>query len=129
MRSSTASSRPWRIRSGRSTARTGSDGRAPGAARAPVEASCYWLATRPAREATPLSGDRKADVAIIGAGFTGLWTALFLKELEPAIDVVILEQETAGYGASGRNAGIVGETLDHSHELAAAHFGLDEARA
>ncbi|MGE5276034.1 MAG: NAD(P)/FAD-dependent oxidoreductase, partial [Acidobacteriota bacterium] len=40
-----------------------------------------------------------------------------------------LEQETAGYGASGRNAGIVGETLDHSHELAAAHFGLDEARA
>jgi glycine/D-amino acid oxidase-like deaminating enzyme len=64
----------------------------------------------------------------VGAGFTGLWTALFLKELEPAIDVVILEQETAGYGGSGRNAGIVGETLDHSHELAAAHFGLDEAR-
>jgi glycine/D-amino acid oxidase-like deaminating enzyme len=41
---------------------------------------------------------------------------------------VILEQGVCGYGASGRNAGIVGETLDHSHELAAAHFGSAEAR-
>ena len=59
---------------------------------------------------------------------TGLWTAIFLKELEPDLSVAILEQETSGYGASGRNAGILGETVDHSHELAAAHFGAAEAR-
>lgn len=51
-----------------------------------------------------------------------------MKDLEPGLEIAVLEQGMAGYGASGRNAGIVGETLDHSHELAAAHFGLEEAR-
>ena len=100
----------------------------PSAALPPIEQGCYWLAQRPPRAAEPLSGSIEADVAIVGAGFTGLWTALFLKELEPGASVVVLEGELAGYGASGRNAGIVGETIDHSHELAIAHFGLDEAR-
>ena len=94
----------------------------------PIERSCYWMASRPPRENLPLAGDIDADVAIVGAGFTGLWTALFLKELEPSLAVCVLEKSAAGYGASGRNAGIVGETIDHSHELAIAHFGLDEAR-
>jgi glycine/D-amino acid oxidase-like deaminating enzyme len=76
----------------------------------------------------PVAGDIDVDVAIVGGGFTGLWTALSLKDLEPSLSIAILERETAGFGASGRNAGIVGETLDHSHELAIAHFGLDEAR-
>jgi len=65
---------------------------------------------------------------IVGGGFTGFWTALFLKELEPSVSVCLVEKSVAGFGASGRNAGIVGETLDHSHELAAVHFGLDEAK-
>ena len=95
---------------------------------APIEQSCYWMAARPPRAATRLAGEVAADVAIVGAGFTGLWTALFLKELEPSLSVCVLEKSAAGYGASGRNAGIVGETIDHSHELAIAHFGLDEAR-
>ncbi len=94
----------------------------------PIEAACYWLATRPPHAVEPLVGDAKADVAIVGAGFTGLWTSLFLKQLEPSLDVVIVEQEVAGYGGSGRNAGIIGETIDHSHELAAEHFGEAEAR-
>ncbi|HTO87791.1 MAG TPA: FAD-binding oxidoreductase [Thermoanaerobaculia bacterium] len=94
----------------------------------PIESACYWLATRPRRAAEPLSGDHVADVTIVGAGFTGLWTGLFLKDLEPSLGIAILEQGMAGDGASGRNAGIVGETLDHSHELAASHFGMDEAR-
>jgi len=95
---------------------------------APIEQSCYWMASRPPRAASRLAGEVAADVAIVGAGFTGLWTALFLKELEPSLSVCVLEKSAAGYGASGRNAGIVGETIDHSHELAIAHFGLDEAR-
>jgi glycine/D-amino acid oxidase-like deaminating enzyme len=94
----------------------------------PIEQSCYWLARREPRIAEPLSGEVAADVAVVGAGFTGLWTALFLKELEPGLSVVVLDADLAGYGASGRNAGIAGESVDHSHELAIAHFGLDEAR-
>ncbi len=86
------------------------------------------MAGRPVRAGEPLEGPVDADVAVIGAGFTGLWTALFLKELEPGLSVAVVEKDVAGYGASGRNAGIVGETIDHSHDLAIAHFGLEEAR-
>ena len=53
----------------------------------------------------PLPGDVEADVAIVGAGFTGLWTAYYLLRENPALRVVVLEAETAGFGASGRNGG------------------------
>src|SRR5262245_38385249 len=96
---------------------------------APREKSCFWMAKPPVRRPQePLEGAAEADIAIVGGGYTGLWTALFLKELEPRRRVAILEQGLVGYGGSGRNAGIVGEQIDHSHELAIAHFGLDEAR-
>ncbi|HEU5037056.1 MAG TPA: FAD-binding oxidoreductase [Nocardioides sp.] len=52
-----------------------------------------------------LPGDTEADVAIVGAGFTGLWTAYYLAEADPSLRIVVLEAETAGYGASGRNGG------------------------
>ena len=55
----------------------------------------------------PLAGPRSADVAIVGAGFTGLWTAYYLKRARPELDVVVLEAEQAGFGASGRNGGWV----------------------
>lgn len=57
----------------------------------------------PAREV--LSASAQADVAIVGAGFTGLWSAYYLKRAQPSLRVVVLERETAGYGASGRNGG------------------------
>jgi glycine/D-amino acid oxidase-like deaminating enzyme len=93
----------------------------------PIDRACYWMAGRGPAVREPLAGSTEADVAIVGAGFTGLWTALFLKHLEPSCRVSILEETFVGHGASGRNAGIVGETLDHSHDLAIAHFGLEEA--
>jgi glycine/D-amino acid oxidase-like deaminating enzyme len=65
---------------------------------------------------------------VIGGGLTGLWTAIHLKELAPATSVVLLEQERCAHGASGRNAGMLSETIDHSHALAINHFGEDEAR-
>jgi glycine/D-amino acid oxidase-like deaminating enzyme len=68
-----------------------------------------------------------ADYAVIGAGFTGLWTAYFLKQLKPESKVVVVERSVTGYGASGRNAGIVSTSIDHSHNLAIAHFGQEEA--
>src|SRR5262245_54471885 len=95
---------------------------------APREKSCFWMAKPPVRRPQePLEAPAEAGIAIVGGGYTGLWTALFLKELEPRRKIAILEQEVVGYGGSGRNAGIVGETIDHSHELAIAHFGLEEA--
>jgi hypothetical protein len=54
-----------------------------------------------------LGGSRRADVAIIGAGFTGLSAAYFLKQADPSLDIVVLEQEVVGFGASGRNGGFV----------------------
>ncbi len=53
----------------------------------------------------PLPGDADADVAIIGAGFTGLWTAYYLSLASPALRIVVCEREIAGFGASGRNGG------------------------
>ena len=52
-----------------------------------------------------LDGDATADVAIIGAGYTGLWAAWYLKAANPALDVLVIEKEFAGFGASGRNGG------------------------
>ncbi|MBS0572307.1 MAG: FAD-dependent oxidoreductase [Proteobacteria bacterium] len=53
----------------------------------------------------PLSGDVTADVCIVGAGYTGLWTAYYLKKAEPGLNIVVVEKEFAGFGASGRNGG------------------------
>lgn len=53
----------------------------------------------------PLPGDRAVDVCIIGAGYTGLWTAYYLKTLQPDLSVAVVEKEFAGFGASGRNGG------------------------
>lgn len=53
----------------------------------------------------PLPGDREADVAIVGGGYTGLWTALHLLRSDPTLRVVVLEASEVGFGASGRNGG------------------------
>ena len=53
----------------------------------------------------PLAGDLQVDVCIVGAGYTGLWTAYYLKKAEPTIRIAIIEREFAGFGASGRNGG------------------------
>jgi glycine/D-amino acid oxidase-like deaminating enzyme len=94
----------------------------------PIERACFWMSRRAAPAVTPFEGFGEADVVVVGAGLTGLWTSLFLKELAPDAEVVILEQEIAAYGASGRNAGMLNETVDHGHGLAIQHFGEAEAR-
>jgi glycine/D-amino acid oxidase-like deaminating enzyme len=94
----------------------------------PIEQACFWLAGRAPRGWTELSGREAVDVAIVGAGLTGLWTALFLKALEPTLTVAVVEQGLAAHGASGRNAGMLSETVDHGHGLAIEHFGEKEAR-
>ena len=59
------------------------------------------------RRARRCAGPLEVDVAIVGAGYTGLWTAYHLKRADPALQIVVLEREVAGYGASGRNGGWV----------------------
>ena len=66
----------------------------------------FWYADigLPAQRA-PLGGDTTADVCIIGAGYTGLWTAWYLKQAQPDLNILVVEKEFAGFGASGRNGG------------------------
>ncbi len=65
-----------------------------------------WADTAPpANPHAPLAGDLDVDVAVVGAGFTGLWTAYYLAEADPSLRIAVLEAETAGFGASGRNGG------------------------
>lgn len=65
-----------------------------------------WADTAPVSPPRPpLAGDATVDVAVVGAGFTGLWTAHYLAEADPSLRIAVLEAETVGYGASGRNGG------------------------
>lgn len=74
-----------------------------------------------------LDRDVHADVCIVGAGFTGLWAAYHLKRQDPALNVVILESETAGYGASGRNAGWLSPLVPGNRRVFAKTAGSHEA--
>lgn len=67
-----------------------------------------------------LPGPRDVDVVIVGAGFTGLWTAYYLTELDPALRVAIVEKHIAGFGASGRNGGWVSGLFPASRAALAA---------
>ena len=68
----------------------------------------WWLDEAPPVEPEPpLDGDADADVAIVGGGYTGLWTALMVRELEPSARVVVLEGGLCGDGPSGRNGGFL----------------------
>ncbi|MBO9629931.1 MAG: FAD-dependent oxidoreductase [Shinella sp.] len=63
-----------------------------------------------------LPGDREADVCIIGAGYTGLWTAYYLKKADPSLNIVMVEREFAGFGGSGRNGGWLSGGFSWSRE-------------
>ena len=89
----------------------------------------YWLdgpaapAPRPA-----LTGDETSDLAVVGAGFTGLWTAFLAKQQDPAADVVVLEAGAVGGQASGRNGGICMASLTHGVSQGEELFPAENAR-
>ncbi|WP_340537320.1 NAD(P)/FAD-dependent oxidoreductase [Nocardioides sp. GXZ039] len=88
----------------------------------------FWWADlgRPApRPALP--GPITADVCIVGAGFTGLWTAYYLKRAEPGLRVVVVESRFAGFGASGRNGGWLTNTVTGGVEQYVAAHGREGA--
>jgi len=91
----------------------------------------FWLETAD-DDLTPrpaLAGPADVDVAILGAGFTGLWTAYYLLRQEPSLRVAVLEREIAGFGASGRNGGWCTAEFPVSPATLAARFGAAAARA
>ncbi|MEV7322432.1 FAD-dependent oxidoreductase [Streptomyces sp. NPDC093970] len=69
----------------------------------------------------PLDGDASADVVIVGGGYTGLWTAYYLKKAAPFLRVTVLEQKFCGYGASGRNGGWLYNGIAGRDRYAALH--------
>lgn len=99
-------------------------------ARLAPSAISFWLETcgddltpRPA-----LTQDLTADVAILGGGFTGLWTAWFLLERQPSLDIVIVERDFVGHGASGRNGGWVSPRYPVDAHALIKRFGVAAAR-
>jgi len=83
----------------------------------------FWVDGLPAREPQPpLRGEASCDLCVIGGGFTGLWAAIHAKTEDPGRDVVLLEAETAGFGASGRNGGFVDGSLTHGIGNGLARF-------
>ncbi len=92
--------------------------------------SIHWIETLGAREPMArLDGQLRADVVIIGGGYTGLWTAYQLIRSDPSLEVVILEAHRVGHGASGRNGGFAMTLLDFSLHRFAAGWGDDDAAA
>ncbi|KXS13181.1 FAD dependent oxidoreductase [Gonapodya prolifera JEL478] len=82
----------------------------------------------PARRPS-LATNRAADVAIIGGGYTGLWSAYYLKKLDPRLDIVVVEKEFAGFGASGRNGGWLTGSFAWNHEKYLATSSRDSVRS
>lgn len=88
----------------------------------------YWHETEPVVPEPPLRGYADCDVCIVGSGYAGMWTAYFLKEAEPGLDIRLVEAKYAGYGASGRADGFVTPTIGKDIRALADQFGRERTR-
>ncbi|MFE5407427.1 NAD(P)/FAD-dependent oxidoreductase [Microbacterium sp. NPDC056569] len=87
--------------------------------------SVFWrddLPERLAPDRPSLTGTHRADLVVVGAGYTGLWTALLATERDPDARVVVVEAQRAGWAASGRNGGFCEASLTHGHENGMARW-------
>lgn len=95
-----------------------------------LDTPCLWLDQVPAGPPRPrLTKDHVADVAIVGAGYTGLWTAYYLLRESPGLNVAVVERESAGFGASGRNGGWCSALFAASMDKITKKYGRDAAVA
>lgn len=93
------------------------------------ETRSFWLGRKPYAPGPRLDGDLNVDVVVMGGGFTGLWSAIHLKDADPAIDVAVLEQKVVGYGASGRNGGFAMTMVERNIAQLVRRVGPTLARA
>ncbi|MGH8963515.1 MAG: NAD(P)/FAD-dependent oxidoreductase [Jatrophihabitantaceae bacterium] len=90
---------------------------------ADAEPTPFWLDSPGVPAPAPaLTSATSCDLAVVGAGYTGLWTALLAKEQDPSRDVLLLEGRTAGWAASGRNGGFCAASLTHGLENGRSRF-------
>lgn len=89
--------------------------------------SHWWHEVGEPKRRPELPGNITVDVAIVGAGYTGLWTAYYLKQAKPSLRIAIIEQKFAGYGASGRNGGWLTNAVTGGREQYVASHGKDAA--
>ena len=90
---------------------------------ADADPSCFWLVDAGAQQQSePLTQHAQADLAVVGGGYSGLWTALLAKERDPDLDVVVLEGNRVGWAASGRNGGFCASSLTHGLANGAARW-------
>ena len=94
---------------------------------AEVQPELWWLDSDPLEPEShaALIGDVGADLCVVGAGYTGLWTALLAKERDPKREVIVLEQYETGAGASGRNGGFCSASLTHGFNNGMSRFASE----
>jgi glycine/D-amino acid oxidase-like deaminating enzyme len=93
-------------------------------------APSYWLSAAGPIEPRPaLDGDTTVDVAIVGGGYTGLWTAYYLASADPGLRIAVLEASYCGFGASGRNGGWCSGLFPVSMDVLARRHGHEQASA
>ena len=78
--------------------------------------SVFWLEDAPQVSYAQLSAAHTADLTVVGGGYTGLWTAVLAKRRDPSARVVLLEAQTIGWAASGRNGGFAEASLTHGED-------------
>lgn len=83
---------------------------------APSRHAIFWLEDAPGTAYPPLTSDTTADLTVVGGGYCGLWTAVLAKRRDPGARVVLLEANTIGWAASGRNGGFCEASLTHGEE-------------
>ncbi|GAA2019080.1 FAD-dependent oxidoreductase [Nakamurella flavida] len=90
---------------------------------------CWWLDDVDAPDPRPpLAGTARADLVVVGGGYSGLWTALLAKQADPSRDVVVLEGERLGWAASGRNGGFCTASLTHGQANGMEWYPADMPR-
>ncbi|MFZ2514599.1 MAG: FAD-dependent oxidoreductase, partial [Candidatus Lutibacillus vidarii] len=98
-----------------------------------MSSAALWWDGMPAPSSVPgrapVAADLDVDVCIVGAGFTGLWTAYYLSGLAPQWSILVLDAEHVGFGASGRNGGWVSALWPVGPATIAAESGADAARS
>ncbi|MEQ6899418.1 FAD-dependent oxidoreductase [Microbacterium sp. KR10-403] len=93
------------------------------------DVSFWWNQIGLPQPRPALDGDLDVDVCIVGAGFTGLWTAYYLRQLDPSVRVALVEARFAGFGASGRNGGWLTNSVTGGRERYGRDGGIRQQAA